>query len=190
MPEPFELSYSEALRAYWRIYWPSQLALFVPLALLVLAAAVVPLPPTSIHPWLVIAAPFAGSLVTLGLFVPRLCSRPYRGFELVLVPGDPSAPPPRLRGSRRLQAAFFLWWRQTVAGFLTGLLAVPTGFAFGIMGVTIPQSVYTLAGLLVIGPLLLKMLIGHPFGTFRIEARRSQPIPAQIDPGSPTHDPG
>ncbi|MCL4841943.1 MAG: hypothetical protein KJZ79_08890 [Bryobacteraceae bacterium] len=190
MPESFELSYSEALRAYWRIYWPSQLALFILIAVLALAAALVPLPPFPISPWVVVAAPFAGSLVTLGLFVPRLCSRPYRGFELVILTESAFAPPPCLRGLRRLQTAFFLWWRQTVAAFFLELLIVPLNLAFGVMGLAIPEPVFVLPGLLVIGPLLLKMLIGHPFGTFRIEARRSGQAPEQSSPNPPDHSPG
>ena len=190
MPESFELSYLEALRAYWRIYWPSQLVFLIPAVFFTLAAATVPLPPVQISPWMVLAAPPAAALVTLFLFVPPLCSRPDRGFELVLITGDPAAPPARLRGSRRLQTTLFLWWRQTVAGYFVGLLSVPVGFAFGVMGFTIPQPVYTLVGLLVVGPLLLKMLIGHPFGTFRIEARRSGQAPAQAGADSPAHNPG
>jgi hypothetical protein len=190
MPESFELSYSEALRAWWRIYWPSQLTYLIPIVFLVLAAATVPLPPLPLSPWMLLAAPFAGSLVTLCLFVPRLCSRPYRGFELVLITGNPLTPPPRLRGSRRLQAAFFLWWRQTVAGFFVGLLTVPLNFAFGVMGLAIPEPVFAFTGLLVVGPLLLKMLIGHPFDTFRLEARRSGQAPEQSSPDPPPHSPG
>jgi hypothetical protein len=40
------------------------------------------------------------------------------------------------------------------------------------MGLQLAQWVAALAGVLVIGPILLKMLIGTDFDGFRIEARR------------------
>ena len=37
----------------------------------------------------------------------------------------------------------------------------------------LPQQIAPVAAVLVIGPILLKMLIGHPFSDFRLEARRA-----------------
>jgi hypothetical protein len=54
---------------------------------------------------------------------------------------------------------------------------MPLNMVLGIIGagIQVAQWVATLAGILVIGPILLKMLIGNQFNDFRIEALREQP---------------
>jgi hypothetical protein len=49
---------------------------------------------------------------------------------------------------------------------------MPLNALLSLMGLQLARWVAILAGVLVIGPILLKMLIGHEFEGFRIEARR------------------
>jgi hypothetical protein len=68
---------------------------------------------------------------------------------------------------------FFLWWWQIVAGVFGAILMLPLNSMLGIMGISLSPQIAVVAAVLVIGPILLKMLIGHPFNGFRLEARRS-----------------
>jgi hypothetical protein len=112
-----------------------------------------------------------GALALLA-FIPRLASRPYRGFSLVVVDPNFGAAAHGLTGRMQVHAAFFLWWRQIVASILALILAMPLNILLGLMGIHVMQWIIVFAGVLVIGPILLKMLIGHEFSGFRIEARR------------------
>lgn len=166
-----ELSYWESLRAYWRIYWPTQavgLIFVLGFAVIVQAGA---LSGTGGLPSLLLQ--IAISAVALFLFVPRICFRPYRGFSLVAVEIATGAATEKLRGRARLEVTVFLWWRQILAGMFASLLAMPLNALLAIMGLRLAQWVAVFAGVLVVGPILLKMLIGHEFEDFRIEARRA-----------------
>jgi len=68
----------------------------------------------------------------------RICSRPYRGFALVVVDVASGGATRKLSAERRMRVSHFLWWRQ------------------------------------IVGPMFMKMLIGHQFDDFRIEGRREQ----------------
>jgi hypothetical protein len=118
----------------------------------------------------VLMIPFAG--IALYLFVPRIFSRPYRGFSLVVIDSIAGTAAPKLTARWRLNVCFFLWWRQFLAGLFASVLAGPLNILLSIMGLHLERWVADLAGILVIGPILLKMLIGNEFGEFRIEARR------------------
>jgi hypothetical protein len=167
---PIELSYWEGLRAYWRAYWPTQA---VGLILIFGLAMISPVPALSgMGALLPIALQVALSAVALFLFVPRICFRPYRGFSLVVVEVMTGATTQRLRGRPRVQVSLFLWWRQILAGMFASVLAMPLNALLSLMGLQLARWVAILAGVLVIGPILLKMLIGHEFEGFRIEARR------------------
>jgi len=161
-----ELSYWESLRAYWRIYWPTQA---LGLALLFALGMFLPVGPHEILQ-IVVMIPFAG--VSLYLFFPRVLSRRYRGFSLVVVDSTNGAEAQRLTARWRLNVSYFLWWRQFLAGAFASVLAGPLNMLLGIMGLQLERWVADLGGVLVIGPILLKMLIGNEFGEFRIEARR------------------
>jgi hypothetical protein len=168
---PIELSYWESLRAYWRAYWPTQVVgLMFALGFSMIVQA------TALRGMrgLLIVLQIALGAVNLFLFVPRICSRPYRGFSLVVVEATTGATTEKLRGRLRARVALFLWWRQIVAGILASLLAMPLNILLAIIGLQLAQWVAVLAGVLVIGPILLKMLIGHEFEDFRIEARRER----------------
>lgn len=161
---PFDLSYWEALRAYWRYYWPPQLVVFfsVPLVKLFPALALVLAVPV------LLIALFGG-----WLFVSRLYSRPYRGFSLVIVETPEEVDVPRLNLGRVTKVWSFLWWRQIVAGACGLILTFFVRFVLSIGRVDFPQQIVPIAAVLVMGPILLKMLIGHPLGDFRLEARRA-----------------
>ena len=162
---PIDLTYWEGLRAYWRIYWPAQAVsaafLFVflmislrlsgPLAMLLMAAL---------------------GAATLFLFVPRICSRPYRGFSLTVVELATGGTTQKLRIRWHFQVWIFLWWRQILAGMLAAILSMPLNVFLSLFGLQLAQWIAVFAGVLVIGPILLKMLIGHQFDEFRVEARR------------------
>jgi hypothetical protein len=155
-----ELSYLEALRDYWRVYWPLQL--FSALALVV--------PEQSLFEVLV---PFVLAGVGLYLFVGRIVSRSYRGFS-IRVSSDDGTVRQRLTRRERLDVWAFLWWRQLVASLLGGLLSAPLNALLSLFGIRVTQWIAVAAGVLVIGPILLKMLIGHRFGTFQLLARRAE----------------
>lgn len=165
---PIEISYWEGLRAYWRIYWPTQVVGGLLLAMISRGAA---LGTTNL---LSLAVQFIVGAVTLFLFLPRLFSRPYRGFSLVGVELATGSTTKRLRIQWRFHVWVFLWWRQILAGMIASVLSMPLNMLLSIMGLQVAQWVAVFAGILVVGPILLKMLIGHEFDDFRIEVRREQ----------------
>lgn len=162
---PIDLSYWEGLRAYWRVYWPTQAVG----AVLVFLYMMISWRTTS--PLAVVLSMGVGAAALL-LFVPRICSRPYRGFSLVVVEVATGGTTRKLRTRWRLQVWLFLWWRQILAGMLATLLSMPLNALLILFGLQLAQWIGVFAGVLVIGPILLKMLIGHQFEDFRIEARR------------------
>jgi hypothetical protein len=179
-----DVSYWEGLRAYWRVYWPTQLLAFVFLvvALRTLTAYVgyrrdldpvsAPLP---VPAWVcVLSLQLVAGAALLFLFVGRLLSRPYRGFSLVRVAAASGETSRHLGLEQRMRVWFFLWWRQLAAGLFATLLAAPLNVLLALMGLQISTQVATLAGLFIIGPILIKMLVGNPFPDFSIEARRGQ----------------
>ncbi len=186
---PIELSYWEALRVFWRVYWPTQVVDGV-LILLIAVVATLVLPRGSVVP----PVPFflvqvAINAAVLYLFVPRICSRPFRGFSLVIVGLASGAITTRLRSAPRRQVWLFLWWRQILAGLLAGLMAMPLNAVLGIMGVQCSPWIAILGGVLVVGPILLKMLIGQQFEEFRLEARRRPENVISTQPASvPAHE--
>ena len=161
-----ELSYWEGLRAYWRIYWPTQVAVLI----LVFLYAVVHSGRTA--PVVALVFQVLLGAATLFALIPRIYSRPYRGFSLVIL--DPSGgAAARLTVAQRARVWWYLWWRQLVAGLIATFLAMPTNIVLGIMGLHVSGTILGLAGVLIIGPILMKMLIGNPFEDFRIEVRRA-----------------
>jgi hypothetical protein len=160
---PIELTYWEALRAYWRVYWPSQL---LALGLMIILGIVM----ARSFWWLLLAGVVVGAL-TFFTYIPRIVSRPYQGFAIVVV-DRAGAAGSKLRGAAWLQVFGFLWWRQLGAGLFAALLAMPLNILLGLMGLQVNGWVANAAGILIVGPLLLKMLIGNQFEAFRLEARR------------------
>jgi len=120
---PIDLSYWEGLRAYWRVYWPTQVVGLIFMFGIAMVSS--PAAPRGMGGVLLILLQIALSVVALYLFVPRICSRPYRGFSLVVVEIATGASTQKLRGRPRARVAIFLWWRQILAGMAASLLTVP-----------------------------------------------------------------
>jgi len=179
---PIDLSYWEGLRAFWRLYWPMQIVG------LLFAFALAMISPVSggaaVLLTLVLQLALTGA--SMFLFMPRICGRPYRGFALVVVDVATGATTRKFSFRRRGQATFFLWWRQILAGMFASLLAMPlNAVLILIVGPRFTQWVAVFAAVLVVGPILLKMLIGHQFDDFRIEARRERAGALPIQPTQP-----
>ena len=177
-----EVSYWEALRAYWRVYWPTQVVAFA--VIFALSQALLayvrhrreleplsrPLP-VSLS-FVLLPCALIVSAAALFLFVSRLVSRPYGGFSLVVVATPGGEPGRHLGLGQRGQVWFFLWWRQLAASLLAVLLAAPLNVLLALMGLNLSGGAAVAGGLFIIGPVLVKMLVGNPFPGFSIEARR------------------
>ena len=157
--KPLELTYRQAMRAYWRAFWPSQLLATA----LLLAAELTPLS----WVWIMLIG-IVLSAAALYLFVPRIWSRPYTEFSLELGPLKAGAP----RVRPHLSVWAFLWWRQFSVGLLASMLVVPVNMLLGRIGVQIHPAIATAGAILAVGPLLLKMLIDNQSAGFLLEAHR------------------
>ena len=98
-----------------------------------------------------------------------MISRPYSNFSLAF--SLETTPPRRLSLKRRVHVWLFLCWRQVVASILAGLLAVLLNALPGLRGFPVTRWIGVVAVPLIIGPILIKMLIGHQFSDFRIEVK-------------------
>ena len=116
--------------------------------------------------------------VGLFLYAHRFLSSSFREFSIYAVVEPVGERKNRLSVRRRTQVWFYLWWRQLVAGLLAGILAAPLNVLLSLIGL---RSIFglnaafwisTLGAILAIGPILLKMLIGHQFSDFRLEVER------------------
>jgi hypothetical protein len=171
-----EISYWEALRAYWRVYWPAQLfSISGSLAVGWSLTAVLGLGYTRqllAQGFVQILIQFILMALGLFLFVHRLVSRPLARFALCAIVSPSEEAVRRFTIRRRAEVWFFLWWRQLAAGLLVSLLAAPLNILLGLFGLTVAPRIAMLAGVLIIGPILLKMLVGHQFSDFRLEVER------------------
>jgi len=169
---PIEISYAEALRASWRIYWPTQLLV---ISGLTLSVSLFRLSFTDME---LIALQLALTAIGLFVYTHRLISRPYSKFAIYLVLDMGASENSRLSFRRRAQLWFFLFWRQVAAGLLAILLAAPLNSLVSliglrtIFGVAMSAWISLLAGALAIGPILMKFVIGHQFPDFRLEVKR------------------
>jgi hypothetical protein len=161
-----ELSYWEGLRVYWRIYWPMQVVAMVFAFLFAMVHSGGTEVLTALALQVLVGA------IALFAFLKRIYSRPYRGFALVVLEPEENAQQRKLSLAQRARVWWFLWWRQLVAGIVAGFLAMPTNMVLGIMGLHVSGGIAFVAGVLIIGPILMKLLIGNPFGDFQIEVRR------------------
>jgi hypothetical protein len=174
-----ELTYREALAAFWRICWTATLfvisAMFASGAGAVAlfgAARVVPL----LNTWL--CQTLLQNLwiaVSLWLFVPLLLRWPYRGFRLVVQTDSDEAS--RFTFSQRSHVANFIFWRSLGAGIVGQILLMPINILLGIMQIPAGPYLAVILSILVVGPLIIRLLIGHPFTSFRVEVRRTPATP-------------
>jgi len=169
------------LRAYWRIYWPAQLfglVGYLPFVLLQVPGRVYKLQLNALTPAELVLLQVVLAAVGLFLYVHRILSSSFREFSIHAIVGSLEEPTSKLSLRRRTQVWFYLWWRQIVAGLLAGILAAPLNIflsLFGlraVFGVNVGFWISTLGVILAIGPILLKMLIGHQFSDFRLEVER------------------
>jgi hypothetical protein len=100
-----ELSYWEGLRAYWRIYWPAQVAAMA----FAFVFAMVHSGRTGAATALALQALIGAT--ALFVLVPRIYSRPYRGFALVVLAPAADTPGGKLSAAQRARVWWFLWWR-------------------------------------------------------------------------------
>lgn len=176
-PLAIELSYGEALRAYWRIYWPLNL-LGVLLAIVMPRLSVALLGPAeairlAANPWVTEALQLAWLACGTFVLLSRVTSGPFRGFVIHVVDADRddgTALPLTLR--RRTQAWLFLLWRLVAGNLLIVLLSAPANAILSLARINAGIYIAILANLFVVGPIVLKMLIGNRFADFRLEAVR------------------
>jgi hypothetical protein len=155
-----ELSYFEALRAYWRVYWPS--------LILVLIGARALWSGTGFDA----IVSFILWAMGLVLFVSRITARPYRGFSVALrqIPGGEIRQ--RMAMNERLAVFAFLWWKQLIPLEVASVVAT----ALGRLGLTPLAAglILHIGIVLLLGPILLKSMIIDPFETFQIFVSRKE----------------
>jgi hypothetical protein len=155
-----ELSYFEALRAYWRVYWPS--------LILVLIGATALRSGTELD----VFVPSLLWTIGLVLFVSRITARPYRGFSVGLREIPSGEIKQRMGMSERLDVFAFLWWKQLIAlGVATIGALVLRELGLNPLAAALILQVGIV---LLIGPILLKSMIIDPFETFQIFVRRKE----------------
>jgi len=107
----------EALRAFWRVYWPVQLfaiAGYVPFLLWIRVAGRYFILRSSALPVEgLVLAQFVLSGVGLFLFVPRIASQPYQRFSIQVI--DPDGNPTRKLSLRHRAHLWFFLWLEAVA---------------------------------------------------------------------------
>jgi hypothetical protein len=155
-----ELFYFEALRAYWRLYWPSLILGLIGAAVLRSGTGLDAIVPSLL--W----------AVGIVLFASRIIARPYRGFSVALREIPSGDIRQRMAMSERLDIFAFLWWKQLIP------VGVASVVATALEGLGLPPLA---AGLilhvgivLLIGPILLKSMIIDSFETFQIIVRRKE----------------
>jgi hypothetical protein len=159
-----ELSYFEALRAYWRVYWPS--------LILVLIGASVLYSGTGLD------AVVSSLLWNIGLFlfVSRITARPYRGFSVALREVPDGEIRRRMAMNERLNVFASLWWKQLIPiGVASVLATLLGGLGLDPLATTLFLQI---AIVLLIGPMLLKSLIVDPFETFQLFVSRKARVGA------------
>lgn len=176
-----DLSYPEALVAYWRIYWPTQLfgiISYLPFhAWLRVPGRTYLLQANGMSTAALFLLQAALGAIGLFLFVHRVISSEFRKFSIQMLVNS-TEERAKLTMRRRSQIWFFVWWRQVVAGFLAMILAAPLNTLISliglrtVLGVNVAFWISILGVVLAAGPIILKMLIGQQFGDFRFEVKR------------------
>ena len=177
-----DLSYPEALVAYWRIYWPTQLfgiIGYLPFgAWLRVPGRTYILQANGMNATEQFLLQTVLGAIGLFLFVHRILSSSFRHFSIQMLIDSSGEKVTKLRLRQRSQIGFFIWWRQVVAGFIAGILAAPLNVLLSliglrsVLGINVAFWVSILGVVLAAGPIILKMLIAHQFGDFRFEVKR------------------
>ena|SRR5579872_5305906 len=170
-----DITYWEALRSYWRIYWPAQLLSLVayfPFILIGVRGQIITLHLSP--PGHVLALVVLGTLGFL-LYVHRMLS-PFRRFSIEIVPSHQGSTALTVR--RRTQLWLFVASRQIVGLIVALLMLAPTNILLSliglraILGVGLSSMLTALSLVFVVGPITIKMLIGHDFSDFTLEVKR------------------
>lgn len=127
------------------------------------------------------------SVNALWLVLPRIWNKPYQGFAIAIVSPFVGEPIRKLTGLQRLHLLWAILWRQWVAGILVFFASMPLGAVVGMIGFNIPMVAYGLLGVLAVGPIIMKMIIGTQFSGFTLEVRRG--TAGEIALTSPTAQP-
>lgn len=178
---PQEITYWESLRAWWRIYWPTQLLSIAPVAFSAWLAA--NLDAFAVRPFqtspgesnLALLWIFTAVLTLLlnaacvWLFLPRIFGRPYQDFLLVAceTPGGCAS---GLTSRQRTALWLFVWWRCLAGGLLALVLVMAFLMLAGKAGDMI-VAILPVTGLFAIGPMIMKMLVGQTLAGLQVEAR-------------------
>jgi hypothetical protein len=185
-----EISYWEALRVWWRIYWPAQL---VSSALITLFSRSLaegvnqwraghPLEVSPVETYFPILT-IGGSLLIgagcLWLFAPRILGRAYQGFRLVACLESNEIQ--KLTARQRTGLWFFVWWRQLAGGLLAWLLSMPLNMLLGTMNISAGSLIAAAAGLFGVGPIIIKMLVGNSLNGVQFETRRPVTSTGQVE---------
>jgi hypothetical protein len=155
------------------MYWPSRLMAMAVIILLEVSGALAFLFGSRVHGLrLALFGILVGCIVAAAqLFVvSRMLTRPYRAFTLCLVEPDSSSQLPLTPG-RRAGLWLFLLWRQLVAWLLAAPLSLAIGLFLRQFDINAGDWLMVAAEPLIIGPVLVKMLVGHQFADFHLEAR-------------------
>jgi hypothetical protein len=105
-------------------------------------------------------------------------AHPFKGFVLVTVASNNRAEELNFRAQFLIW--LFLYSRMLCAAVVTVFLLAPLNIFLSLFGVSAPTQVAFLATIFAVGPLLLKMLVGHEFSGFRIEVRRPESSPQAV----------
>lgn len=180
-----EPTYWEALRAYWRIYWPTQLfaivanPIFVSGIWLRFSGEIHTFNLQSLSSVTQVALQFVLGAIGLFIFIHRCLSSPFHGFSISVIRDSDGSALRKIDLGQRFSLWFYLFWRQILAGLLAGFLSMPLNVLVSLVGlrtvfgINIAYWISTLGVILAVGPLLLKMMIGNPFEGFHLEVRRS-----------------
>lgn len=169
------------MAAYWRIYWPTQMfgiVGYLPVIFWIRVPGGTYAVAGGMDPATQFLLQVGLGAIGLFLFIHRFLSSCFRRFSIHLILDSPGQKEGKLILKYRSQVWFFIWWRQIVAGIIAAILAAPLNSLislFGlraVLGINISYWISTLAVVLAVGPILLKMLIGHQFKDFHLEVRR------------------
>ena len=170
-----DMTYWEALRSYWRICWPALLlglVAYFPFILIAVRGRIFTLHLTPLgHVLALVVLGALGFLMYLG----RILS-PFPRFSIQIVASPQGSTALTMR--RRTQLWLFVASRQIVGLIVALLMLAPTNVLLSliglraILGVGLSSILTALSLVFVVGPIVIKMLIGHDFSDFRLEVKR------------------
>jgi hypothetical protein len=165
-PEDLELSYSEALRVFWRIAWPAAFAGAIVWEVLI---APYTLTRSSLHK-LFLVVMLVGFAVFL--FLNRMVAS-YHGFALHIVSSSTLSAPSPLGLYERFRFWSFFFGALVVGNLLLWFAAGPLNIILSLMRIHLELPIELAGNVLVLGPLVVKMMVGRDFGGYSMNVLRS-----------------